>query len=113
MITQKEQDETFCMALIIIVRRAMATMNNPDATEAWIETAGDCARNEVANMLIEHLSNQQIADIASGVLAKAVAETLMQFLVISKATTGKIDTDHIIKITEKFCSDKLGREVKV
>ncbi len=113
MITQKEQDETFCMALIIIVRRAMATMNNPDATDAWIETAGDCARNEVANMLIEHLSNQQLADVAAGTLSEAVAEVLMTFCVISKTLTGKIDTDHVIKTTEKFCSEKLGREVKV
>ncbi len=113
MITKKEQDETFCMALIIIVRRAMATMNNPDATDSWIETAGDCARNEVANMLIEHLSNQQLADVAAGTLAKSVAVTLMEFCIISKALTGKLDTDHIIKTTEKFCSEKLGREVKV
>ncbi len=113
MITKKEQDETFCLTLLIIVRRAIATMNTPDATESWIETAADCARNEVANMLIEHLTNQQMAEIAAATLAKSVAEILMDFCALSKAITGKIDTDHIVKTTEEFCSEKLGREVKV
>ena len=110
-LTKEEEGRVFALALLAIVRKAKASAESLNEDQILAGIPG--LKNEIINILLEHLDTEQLATLAAADLAKSIASILQKFMTISLMTTGTFKIDHLVKTTEKFCAIHLGREVKV
>ena len=68
---------------------------------------------ETKNILIEHLSADEIAELAAHDLAAHIGQSLKQFFLVSMELKGELDMDALLQTMVKFASFKLGREVEL
>lgn len=111
-LTESEQNTVFALALLAIVRKSRKAWED-GGTDELIDATMPGLYNEVRNILLEHLTAEQIAELAARELASSIAGVIREFCLASLAMRGEASMEHLIKATEKFCSEKLGREIKV
>jgi hypothetical protein len=114
--TDNPRETVYALALLAIVRKAKHAYDIEPSLEFdddSIQAVIPGLRTEVRNIMLEHLTTEQLADTAAEKVSISIADILQEFCMLSLALKGRIDMNHIIATTETYCSEKLGREVKV
>ncbi len=107
---KKESDRIGALALLVVTRKLVRCNELP--IEEMCRLADGC-RAEISNMLVEHLTQEQIADIAAGSVTAQVSRAISSIFELSVMVTGQFQMKAFIDSVEAFCSDRMGRPVKV
>lgn len=109
--TEEEKNRVFALAVLAIARKIKA-LPKTENIEA-VKSQADLGRAEIGRILLEHLTQDQILDLAAGDLAASVAEVFREASAMLMMTTGRIELDDLLKNVSKFCSQRLGQDVEV
>lgn len=111
MLTETQKNEVFALAVLATARKLKSVSETN--TEQKIINMVEGLKAETKNILIEHLTADQIAELAANDLASGIAKTLKEFFIASLTIKGELDLEKLIQGMVEYCSLKLGREVEL
>lgn len=107
---KRKKDIVYAMAMLAVVRK---TVEAHQGKEEDLPKMADDLVPEVSKILMNHLTPEEMAQLAAGTLIKSIGQNLREFCEMSMATYGKVHLTMIVATTESFCSKVLGRPIKV